>query len=228
MWAVIGDVIPFAVGVALSPIPVIAVVLLLLAPVGARGGTLFLAARVLALAALTAVFAWAADLIDDAAGSTTPAAVLRLIVGAGLVVAAVVKWHRRPRGDAEPDLPGWMRAIDGMGPGAAFRLGLVLTVANPKELAFAAGAGFTIGGAMLGVGGIVVAGAAFVLIACLGIAVPVIAVLLGGERMAPVLAETGAWLRRNSAIVMAIVLLVIGAMLIGSGLSGLGSAAAAG
>src|SRR5512145_3062617 len=120
MWAVIGDVIPFAVGVALSPIPVIAVVLLLLSPVGARGGALFLAARVLALAALTAVFAWAADLIDDAAGSTTPAAMLRLIVGAGLVIAAVVKWHRRPRGDAEPDLPGWMRAIDGMGPGAAF------------------------------------------------------------------------------------------------------------
>ena len=74
MAEVIGDVIPFAVGVALSPIPVIAVLLLLLAPAGVRGGASFLAARVLALAALTAVFAWAADLIDDAAGSTTPAA----------------------------------------------------------------------------------------------------------------------------------------------------------
>jgi hypothetical protein len=222
MAEVIGDVIPFAVGVALSPIPVIAVLLLLLAPAGVRGGASFLAARVLALAALTAVFAWAADLIDDAAGSTTPAAVLRFVIGVGLVVAAVVKWHRRPRGEAEPDLPGWMRAIDGMGPGAAFRLGLVLTVANPKELAFAAGAGLTVGGAMLGAGGIVVAGAVFVLLACLGVAVPVVAVLVGGERMAPVLAETGSWLRRNSAIVMAVVLLVIGAMLIGSGLSGLG------
>ncbi|HEX6955278.1 MAG TPA: GAP family protein, partial [Agromyces sp.] len=119
MTQVIGDVLPFAVGVALSPLPIIAVLLLLLAPVGVRGGLAFLAARLLAFAVLVAVFAWAADLIDDAAGSSTPAAVLRLAVGAGLVVGAVVKWHRRPRADDEPKLPGWMRAIDGMGAGAA-------------------------------------------------------------------------------------------------------------
>jgi threonine/homoserine/homoserine lactone efflux protein len=115
-----------------------------------------------------------------------------------------------------------MRAIDGMGPGAAFRLGLVLTVANPKEIAFAAGAGLTIGGAMLGAGEMVLAGAVFVLLACLSVAIPVLAVLVGGERMSPILAEARAWLLRNNAIVMAIVLLVIGAMLIGSGISGLG------
>lgn len=221
MPELIGDVIPFAVGVALSPIPIIAVLLLVMAPVGATGGLVFLVARMLAFSALTAVFAWAADLIDDAAGSTTPAAVLRLIVGAALVIGAVVKWHRRPRADEEPKLPGWMRSIDGMGAGAAFRLGLVLTVANPKELAFAAGAGFTIGGAMLGAPEMVIAGAIFVLLACVSVAVPVVAVLVGGERIAPVLADTRTWLVRNNAIVMAIVLLVIGAMLIGSGLSGL-------
>lgn len=222
MTQVIGDVLPFAVGVALSPLPIIAVLLLLLAPVGVRGGLAFLAARLLAFAVLVAVFAWAADLIDDAAGSSTPAAVLRLAVGAGLVVGAVVKWHRRPRADDEPKLPGWMRAIDGMGAGAAFRLGLVLTVANPKELAFAAGAGFTVGGAFLAVGQLVVAGAVFVVLACASVAIPVVAVLVGGERMSPMLAELGDWLRRNNAIVMAIVLLVVGAMLVGSGLSGLG------
>src|SRR5687768_6344085 len=121
MAQVIGEVIPFAVGVALSPLPIIAVLLLLLAPVGTRGGLAFLAARLLAFAILVALFAWAADLVDEAAGSSTPAAVLRLLVGTGLVVAAVVKWHRRPRGGAEPKLPGWMRAIDGMGAGGAFR-----------------------------------------------------------------------------------------------------------
>jgi threonine/homoserine/homoserine lactone efflux protein len=222
MPEVIGDIIPFGVGVALSPVPIIAVLLLVMAPVGARGGVLFLIARVLAFAAMTALFAWASDFIDDAAGSTTPAAVLRLLVGATLVVGAVVKWRRRPHADDEPKLPGWMRSIDGTGPGGAFRLGLVLTVANPKEIAFAAGAGLTIGGAMLGAGEMVLAGAVFVLLACLSVAIPVLAVLVGGERMSPILAEARAWLLRNNAIVMAIVLLVIGAMLIGSGISGLG------
>jgi hypothetical protein len=224
MATVIGDIIPFAVGVALSPIPVIAIVLLLLAPAGARGGGAFLVARVLALAGLTALFALVTDLVDDAAGSTTPAAVLRTIVGVGLVVAAIVKWRRRPRGDDEPALPGWMAAIDGLGAAAAFRLGLVLTVANPKEIAFAVGAGLTIGGAMLGLGEALLAGAVFVLLACLGVAIPVGAVLVGGDRMRPALAETGAWLRRNSSVVVAMVLLVIGAMLVGSGVTGLAAA----
>ena len=221
MAQVVGDLIPFAIGVALSPLPVIAMLLLLLAPGGVRGGLAFLAARLLAFAVLVAAFAWAADLIDDAAGSSTPAAVLRLVIGLGLAVAAIARWHRRPRGDAEPKLPTWMRAIDGMRPGGAFRLGVVLTVANPKELAFAAGAGFTVGGAFLPPVQLVAAGSVFVVLACASVGIPVVAVLVGGERMSPVLAELGDWLRRNNAIVMAIVLLVVGAMLIGSGLSGL-------
>jgi hypothetical protein len=86
------------------------------------------------------------------------------------------------------------------------------------------GAGLTIGGAMLGLGEALLAGAVFVLLACLGVAIPVGAVLVGGDRMRPALAETGAWLRRNSSVVVAMVLLVIGAMLVGSGVTGLAAA----
>lgn len=222
MLDVVGYVIPFGIGVTLSPLPIIAVILLVMAPVGTPGGALFLLARVLSFAILTAAFAWASDLVDDAASSTTPAAVLRILLGAGLIVAAAVKWHRRPRGDEEPKLPGWMNSIDGMSAGGAFRLGIVMTVANPKEIAFAAGAGLTIGGAMLGAGEMVVTGVVFVVIASIGVGVPVVAVLIGGDRMQPVLAESREWLVRNNAIVLAIVLLVLGSVMIGSGLSGLG------
>lgn len=221
MYEVLGDIIPFAVGVALSPLPVIAALLLVMAPVGARGGLAFLTARLLAFAALTTLFAWASDLVDDAADSTVPAAIARLVLGGVLLVWAVLKWRGRPQGDAQGKLPGWMASIDAMRAAAAFRLGLVLTVVNPKEIAFAAGAGFTIGGAFLGAGEMVLAGAVFVLLACASVAVPVLAVLIGGARTAPNLAEARSWLVRNNAAVLAIVLLVLGAMLIGSGLSGL-------
>ncbi|MET1051714.1 MAG: GAP family protein, partial [Mycetocola sp.] len=112
MQDVIGDILPLGVAVALSPLPIIAVLLLLVAPVGVRGGLLFLLARVLTLCVLVAVFALASDLADDAAGSTTPAAIIRIAVGAALLVGAVVKWRARPRGADEPKLPGWMRSID--------------------------------------------------------------------------------------------------------------------
>lgn len=221
MIDVLGDIIPFGVGVALSPFPIIAVLLLLTAPVGVGGGLLFLTGRAVGFAVLTAVFAVLSEVIDMAAGSTLPAAVLRVGLGVALIVIAVRKFAGRPRGGDEPVLPGWMQSIEGMGGGASLRLGLVLTVANPKEIAFAAGAGLTIGGAFLPVGQIVVLGLVFVVLACLSVAVPVVTVGVAGDRVTPALGAARTWLVRNNAIVMAVVLLVIGAMVLGSGISGL-------
>ena len=52
MLPILGDLLPYAVPVALSPLPMIAVVMLLLAPAGTRGGLGFLVGRVATLAAL--------------------------------------------------------------------------------------------------------------------------------------------------------------------------------
>ncbi|MBG6237580.1 hypothetical protein IWX78_000523 [Mycetocola sp. CAN_C7] len=219
MQVVLGEILPLGVAVALSPLPIIAVLLLLVAPVGVRGALLFLAARAVTLCALVVIFALASDLADDAAGSATPAAILRIVVGSALLVGAVMKWRTRPRGADEPKLPGWMRSVDNAGPAHAVRLGFLLTAANVKEIAFAAGIGFTIGGAFLPWGQIAIAVAVFVVLACLSIAIPVAAALVGGDRVRPALAEMRNWLVRNNAIVVAIVLLVLGAMLVGSGIT---------
>lgn len=221
MLDVLGDVIPFGIGVALSPFPIIAVLLLLTAPVGIRGGWLFLLGRAGGFAALTTVFALLTEVIDAAAESALPAAVLRVVLGAALIAFAVRKFVRRPRGDDEAKLPGWMQSIEDMSGAASLRLGVVLTVANPKEIAFAAGAGLTIGGAFLPATQLVALGGVFVLLACLSVGIPVLAVTLAGERVMPALRAARTWLVRNNAILMAVVLLVIGAMLLGSGISGL-------
>jgi threonine/homoserine/homoserine lactone efflux protein len=218
---VLGDVIPFGIGVALSPFPIIAVLLLLTAPVGVPGGGLFLLGRAVGFAALTAVFALLSEVVDAAAGSTFPAAVLRVLLGTALMAFAVRKFVGRPRSAEEAKLPGWMQSIADMNGAASLRLGVVLTVANPKEIAFAAGAGLTIGGAFLPVTQQVVLGGVFVLLACLSVGIPVVAVALAGERAMPALRAARAWLVRNNAVLMAVVLLVIGAMVLGSGISGL-------
>jgi len=217
-----GEMVPFAVVVALSPLPIIAVLLLLAAPDGLVGGALFAVGRVVTLALLVLLLSFATDLIDDAAGSTLPAAVLRILLGVVLVVAGVRKWLKHPRDDAPEALPGWMRAIDTMGAGASLRLGAIVTLANPKELAMAAGAGLTLGGAMASTGTIFAAGAVFVLLSTLGATLPVLALLIGRDRVAPGLASARDWFVRNNATIMAVVLLVIGALLVGGGLEKLG------
>lgn len=221
MLSVLGDIIPFAVGVALSPIPLIVSLLIVMAPVGGRGGAAFVATRALALAVLVAVFAVGAELIDGVAGASSPAAVLRIVIGALLIVVAVGSWLRRPRADEPSTLPPWMSSIDRTGVGGAARLGVVVTVANPKELAFAAAAGLTIGGASMTPGPTVAGIVIFAVLANVGVATPVVAVLVGGSRIRPALGSARRWLERNNGIVMAAVLLLIGAMVLGNGISGL-------
>ena len=112
-----------------------------------------------------------------------------------------------------------MRAIDRATPASALRLGAMLTLVNLKELAFAFGAGLMIGG--LAAGPAVLAALTFSVVAGLGVAVPVLAMLVAGDGARERLAGVRDWLVRNQAIAMAVVLLLIGAMLVGSGIEAL-------
>jgi hypothetical protein len=217
MLPILGDLVPYAVPVALSPLPIVAVVMLLLAPAGTRGGVGFLAGRLAALTVATLAFAALSGLLDGAAGGEGKRGWLRIALGAALIAAAALVWRRDRGGAADP--PGWMRAIDRATPAGAVRLGATLTLANLKELAFALGAGLTLGG--LAAGPAVLAAMMFALGAGLGVAAPVLAMLLAGDGARDRLAGVRDWLVRNQAIAMAAVLLLIGAMLVGSGLEAL-------
>lgn len=222
MWQLVGELVPFALVVAASPLPIIAALLLLAAPVGLRGGALFALARVVTLAVIVTVGALLADVLDRAAESTWPAAVLRIVLGVVLVGVAVRKWLTRPRGTDTETLPGWMRAIDTAGAGASLRLGAIVTVANPKELAMAVGAGLALGGALLPVGPVAVAGIVFLVLGSLGATLPVLVLAVGRHRVAPALADARDWFVRNNATLLAIVLLAIGGLLVGGGIGKLG------
>ena len=85
----------------------------------------------------------------------------------------------------------------------------------------AAGAGVAIGSAAVGLGGDAVAVAVFTVIAASTVAVPVLGHLVAAERMRGPLDSLKGWLQNNNATVMATLILVIGAVLVGKGVSGL-------
>ncbi|HEX5730294.1 GAP family protein, partial [Microbacterium sp.] len=66
MGSVIGDILPLAIGIAISPIPIIAVILLLLSP-KAKGTSIgFLLGWVLGIVAAVTVFTLLSSVIPDA------------------------------------------------------------------------------------------------------------------------------------------------------------------
>lgn len=132
---------------------------------------------------------------------------------------AVAKWIRRPGPDEEPKVPGWMAAIESSSAPAAFRLGAALTLLNLKELAFASGAGLAIGAADLSPLETWASVAVFVVLSCATVLAPIVLVLSAGAKSTRALATARSWLMRNNPVILAVILLLIGALMIGGGLS---------
>lgn len=220
MGGVIGEILPLALGVAISPIPVIAAILMLLSPNARTTGVGFLvgwiAGVVIAVTAFTLLSALLPE--NDPDASNPAKGTIRIALGVLLLLLAAKQWRARPRDEAEPELPKWMSAIDTLTPVRGIGLGVLLSALNPKNLIMAAGAGLAIGGSDLGTGQTVIVIVIFTVIAASTVAVPVIAYLAAADRMAQPLESLRAWLVRENTVVMAVLLLVIGVAVIGKGI----------
>ncbi|SDZ34432.1 GAP family protein [Herbiconiux ginsengi] len=221
MGQVIGEVLPLALGVAISPIPIIAAILMLLSP-KARGTSVgFLMGWVLGIVVAVVVFALLSSFLPES-GSDAPkpiSGVIKIVLGIALLALAVRQWRSRPKEGIAPVLPKWMAAIDSMTAGRGFALGFVLAAVNPKNLLMGVAAGVAVGSDAPNAGASVVAVVVYVVIAASTVAVPVIAYLAAAQRMATPLESLRGWLTRNNSTVMAVLLLIIGVVVIGKGLA---------
>ncbi|MGO4200389.1 GAP family protein [Rhodococcus sp. TAF43] len=222
MGTAIGDVLPLAVGVAISPIPIIATILMLLTPRAGSTATTFLAGWILGIAVAYALFVVIGSAIDLSSNSDGNAvtATIRIVLGALLLALAVKQWRGRPAPGEEPSMPGWLAAIDKVTPVKALGLGFALSAINPKNLLMIVGAAVAVSQLGAPVGTIVVAGVVFTVLAACTVAVPVIGYFTMRERATSWLNNLKTWLTANNAAVMAVLLLVIGVMLIGTGIGG--------
>ena len=219
MNGVVGAILPLALGVAVSPIPIIAAILMLLSPRARSTGLGFLAGWVLGIVVAVVAFTLLAALIPPASDTSTPVAgVIKIVLGLLLLVLAARQWRGRPRAGQTPALPKWMAAIDSMTAGRALAIGFLLSAVNPKNLLMAAGAGVDIGSAALDAGETTAAIVVFVLLAASTVAVPVIGYLAASARMKAPLESMREWLVHNNATVMAVLLLVIGVVMVGKGI----------
>jgi threonine/homoserine/homoserine lactone efflux protein len=223
MGEAIGQSLSIAVGVAISPVPIIAVILMLVTPRARANGPAFVAGWLLGLAVVGAVVMLVApDATSDEGGPATWVSVLKLVLGAALVSLALKQWRGRPHED-EQAAPKWMGAIDSFSVPKAAAAGAVLSAANPKNLLLAVAAAAAIAQTGIPAGQQALAYAIFAVIGTVGVAAPVVIYFALGERAGPILDRLKAWMARNNAVIMAVLLLVIGAKLIGDAITGFSS-----
>lgn len=218
MTQTLTEVLPPALGIALSPFPVLPVILLLFAPRPHAVSRAYLGAWLLGVAVSAAAFTALAGLVELAEEPRTWVSVLRIVVGALLLAVAAKQWLGRGAGK---EAPGWMAALSTATPRSAARLGLLLAVANPKVFLLVAAAGLTIGAADLALAGAAGAVVAFTAIASVGVAVPVLVHEVAGTRALRPLGAVKDWLEAHNASLTALVLGVIGVLLLVRGFSAL-------
>ncbi len=223
MQEAIGQSLVFAVGIAIVPIPIIAVILMLVTPRARINGPMFIVGWLIGLALvglLVLVVASPTNASTDD-GPATWVSVLLLVLGLLLVALAAKQWRGRPREGEDPPAPKWMGAVEQFTPIKALLAGVVLMAANPKNLVLALGAAAGIVTSGLSQTDEVIVYTVFGLVATIGVATPVVIYFALGDRAGPVLERISGWMAHNNAVIMAVLCLVIGAKLVGDGIAGL-------
>jgi hypothetical protein len=222
MREAIGQILPLAIAAAISPIPIIGVVLMLVTPRARTNGPAFIVGWVAGLAAVGAVGlvgANAAGASNDGA-SSDGTNTFQIVLGALLLVFALRQWRKRPKPGVEPPMPKWMDAVDHFTPIKSAGMGIALSAVNPKNLLLAVSATTTIAGTDLAGVDQAIAYAVFAAIATIGVVAPVVMFFTMGDRAAAHLDDLKHWLAHNNAAIMAVLFLVIGVKILGQGIAG--------
>ena len=223
MGQAIGGSLPMAVGIALSPIPIIAVVLMLTSRKAKVNGPLFVLGWLIGLGVVGAIVL---SIAGPAGASTSGSPAtwvswVKIALGVLLLLIAVRQFRGRPRGGEQPQMPTWMSTIDRTTPFAALGLAALLSGLNPKNLLLAVSGGAAIAQTGIAGGQQAIAYLVFGLIGTLGVGIPVVIYFALGKRSERLLGELKDWMSQHNAVIMAVLCLVIAAKLVGDAIGSL-------
>ncbi|MCV7378419.1 hypothetical protein BST11_25780 [Mycobacterium alsense] len=214
--SVLTKLVPLGLVIALSPITVIPAVLVLHAPRPRPVSVAFLGGWLAGMAALTAAFAGASDLLGGL-HQTPPtwASWLRVVMGLALVAFGAFRWRSRHR---QGRTPAWMRSFSRLTPLRAGVTGVVLTVVRLEVLILTAVAGLAIGTGGLGTTAGWLSGAVFVAVSSSTVAAPILAYVGAGGRLDEALERLKAWMEENHAAMLGVILVLIGLLVLYNGI----------
>lgn len=212
--------LPIAVGRLAASLPV-AVIVLMLVTSGTRGAvTAFLSGRIAEIAVVAALTVLVVDTTLPRDDPAPWVGVLRVVLGGTLLLLLGARqWRSRSREGSQP--ARWMTAVDTMTPSKA--QAFLLVTVNPKNAVLVVSGAAAIATATASVAHQVLALLLFTGVASAAVAAPVLLHVVLGDRAASVLAAAKGWMTANGSWVMTVVLVVIGAVLLGNGVSGLRS-----
>ena len=223
MGSTISELLPLAIGIALSPVAIIAQILMLFGKRARSNGPAFMLGWVLALAICGSIMLVVAD-TGKLGGGGTPGVIsylIQLLLGLLFLGLAYRSWKNRLEPGEEPTLPAWMETLESFSAGKSFGLSALMSGTNPKNLGLLAAACIVIAQSGLTGAQSWSVLAVFVVMACISVIVPVLYFFIAGASAEKTLTGWKTWLAANNGTIMLVLLLILGAKLVGAGLGGL-------
>lgn len=200
-----------AVGVLISPFPIVGLILILLGDKARSNSIFYMLGWIVGNAGvfLIAMFFMGAGMSSQSDPGWIAKTVF-IVLGALLILLAIREFMKRPKKGEKPKTPKWFAKMSKIGVVGATGFGLFLSALNPKNLLLSLSAGAAVGALTLTGGEETVATIVYTAIASASIIIPTIAFLIAGKRLNKVLDSMREWLIDNNAVIMSILFLLIG------------------
>ena len=219
MGQALGSLLPLGVAAAVSTVPILVTILILLSENRNRSALAYLIGWVVGTLFLVTVGTVAASSLPEPRPRQpdTIVGALEILLGVGMVSLGILAFRRRQE-RASGQEPKWAQAVGAFGAGRSLGLGLALNL-RPKSVLLCAAAGLALDSANDGVEVTAVLVLVYTVVATSTVAVPIIATLISPTRMEPRLVEARKRLDDNGRLVSGAMMVMIGMLLVAAGIT---------
>ncbi|QIG38715.1 hypothetical protein G5T42_03780 [Microbacterium sp. 4R-513] len=215
MHTVLLRLVPIAIAVAFSTVPIMSALVILLSPYGARSAVPFLIGWVSGMFLVALLMTGLSQFLPSyRIPRRTEQLIgwLEIAVGAAIILAGA--WTLlRARRRAQATIPKWMQSIEKLGPWSSLGLGLVLNI-RPKGLLLAIAAGLALRADTRTPTEVAVALGVYTLIGSSTVVIPIVASVVARKEVQPRLVTAREWLLGHGEVLTGAILLLVGVVVV--------------
>lgn len=214
----VANALPIAVGIAISPLAIVALMIILMTPRASRNAPAFLLGWLVGFLIVGVLASLIPGVENEPGDPKTLAGIVRIVLGLLMLALASRQWVKRPAAGQEPEVPSFFTRFIEMDAAHCALLGLLLSAVHPKNLPLIAAGTAAIGAYDLSLGATILAFSIFTILSSATILLPIAGYLLAAQRVATLFERWKVWLIRNNGIVVMLMLLLFGVLLISRGI----------
>lgn len=214
----ISNSLPMSVGVALSPLPVAAILIILMSARAGANAPAFLLGWLTGILGIGLAVSLMPGLLTTRGEPTQLSGVVRIALGVALLLLAGRQWRLRPGPGVAVKVPRILAHLDAIGVMQSSLTGFLLSAIHPKNLILNVAGATAIDASTRDSGTQYIALLLFALIASAGITMPMAAYFMARRRTGALLGRWKDWLIRNNIQVIVVLLLALGGLLAARGL----------